>query len=334
MGIDMKEIILEGGIKVRTFRPPHGFDPLLASSDDLQKFGFPPRPDDPDRLARYRKRWGRLSRLRYIEPTFRVDKEIVHGPRRRLEGFQSSPNWSGSVVYAPLGTVLTTFTYVNARWVVPNVYTPADNISWCGWCNSSSWVGIDGDGTTGGEGGDVLQAGVDCNVSTVTPIRNIHPFWQWWPGLYTSVTNFPVSAGDEISVQIQATGPVPYAAANICFSNDAAGIYTIFNVTAPEGKNLVGNCAEWIVERPGTPGTTPPPPPLAVYGDIYFSDCEAETDDYTSVAGGTGDDIQMDDDAYRLELSIGNGIVPGIIRCHYTGPMIHTWPNPYEREEG
>jgi hypothetical protein len=57
----MAVITLEGGVKVRTFRPPSGFDPLSASSAELERYGFPARPDDPHLLERYQRVFKRLK---------------------------------------------------------------------------------------------------------------------------------------------------------------------------------------------------------------------------------------------------------------------------------
>jgi hypothetical protein len=70
----MAIIKLEKNVKIRTFRPRSGFNPLTASAQDLAQAGFPPRPTDPVLLARYQRFFNRTKgRFQYIEPTFRVD---------------------------------------------------------------------------------------------------------------------------------------------------------------------------------------------------------------------------------------------------------------------
>src|SRR6516225_8145967 len=95
---------LPSGIKVTTYSPPRDFNPLTADNADLQKAGFPPRPTDPQHLARYNKVLGQLQgKLNYITPTLRHNTDIFHGPRKRLAtaGTETSTNWSGGVVFAP-----------------------------------------------------------------------------------------------------------------------------------------------------------------------------------------------------------------------------------------
>ncbi len=38
------DLTMPGGIKVTTYQPPAGFDPLTADNADLQKAGFPRDP--------------------------------------------------------------------------------------------------------------------------------------------------------------------------------------------------------------------------------------------------------------------------------------------------
>jgi hypothetical protein len=57
----MAVITLEDKIKITTFHPPSGFDPLIASDAELEWYGFPARPSDPDLLARYKRVFLRLK---------------------------------------------------------------------------------------------------------------------------------------------------------------------------------------------------------------------------------------------------------------------------------
>jgi hypothetical protein len=69
-------INLDNGVKIRTFAPPpdgSAFDPLTASASDLALHGFPPRPEDPQLLARFQSHFNRVKgRSRYIVPTFKL----------------------------------------------------------------------------------------------------------------------------------------------------------------------------------------------------------------------------------------------------------------------
>ena len=302
----MTQITLEGGIKIRTFRPPPGFDPLSASPADLMKNGFPARPEDAHHLERYRQVLGQLKdKFHYVEPTFRVNPDRRHGPRngRTEAGTETSGNWSGGVVYAPPGQ---SFKWVEGDWVVPNVDAPTQNQ----WYYCANWIGIDGDGSP-----DVCQAGVECEVyqsgSTVT--RHIYPWWEWYPLPEVQITNLAISPGDMVTMLICTTG-ANAASASVFFSNRTNGASTSFNFSAPSGTKLVGNCAEWIVEAPTVGGAQSA---IADYGEVFFSVCEGFLTNNNTVNGGTGNNINMT--AGGKVVSDGNLITPTVIQCLYAG---------------
>jgi len=302
----MTEITLESGIKIRTFRPPRGFDPLTASAAEVVKNGFPERPEDSHNLERYRRVFGQLKdKFDYIEPTFRVNTDRVHGPRKRLAaaGTETSTNWSGAVVFAPRGQ---SFKWVEGDWVVPDVDAPTKNQ----WYYCANWIGIDGDGSP-----DVCQAGVECEVyrSGNSFSRNIYPWWEWYPLSEVQITNLNINPGDMVTMLICTTG-ANATTASVFFSNRTTGASTSLNFSAPAGTKLVGNCAEWIVEAPTVGGAQSA---IADYGEVFFSVCEAFTTSNTTVNGGTGDNINMT--AGGKTVSAGNLITPTVVQCLYEG---------------
>ena len=90
------DMALPGGMKITTYHPPRGFDPLTADAADLQKAGFPPRPDDAHHRARYDHVLKRLQgKLNYIPPTLRHNAHQTTGATTSLS------------FTAPTGTSLT-----------------------------------------------------------------------------------------------------------------------------------------------------------------------------------------------------------------------------------
>lgn len=307
----MKKIALEGGINVITFAPPHGFDPLTASPTDLERYGFPPLPEDAHHLERYKRVFSQLKhKLNYIQPTFRVNSDRRHGPRKRLttEGTETSTNWSGGVVYAPTGQ---SFKWVEGDWVVPDVDAPTQNQ----WYYCASWIGIDGDGSR-----DVFQAGVECEVfrsgSSIT--RHIYPWWEWCCAPEVPITNLTVSPGDMVTMLLCSTHGAGSTTGTVYVTNRTTGVSTSVGLTAPSGTTLVGNSAEWIVEAPQVGGAQSA---LADYGEVFFSVCEAVTSppSNTTVNGGSGDNINMT--AGGKVVSDGNLITPTIVQCLYAGAL-------------
>jgi Peptidase A4 family len=305
----MKEIVLDGGVKVTLAEPPPaGFDPLAASASDLLRYGLPARPDSGPHLERYKRVFGQLkSKIHFIQPTFQVNANKRHGPRQRRVGDapETSTNWSGGVVYAPSGQ---SFKWVEGDWVVPDVGAPTQNQ----WYYCASWIGIDGD-----QSPDVCQAGVECQVyqsgSSVT--RTIYPWWEWYPNPEVQITNLPVSPGDMITMLICSTQGAGSTSATVYFTNRTTGATATFTTTPPSGYQLVGNCAEWIVEAPTVGGAQSA---IADYGETFFSVCEAVTNSGTTVDGGTGDSISL---VNGTTLSQGVLVTPTIVQCLYEGTV-------------
>jgi Peptidase A4 family len=305
----MAIINLENDIKITTFRPPSGFDPLTASARDLAQAGFPPRPTDPKLLARYQQFFNRTkNRFQYIEPTFRVDPTKTTHTNKRAEmgaGTETYDNWSGGVVYAPSGQ---SFKWVQGDWVVPDVYPTAQNQ----WQYCANWVGLDGDGS-----GDVCQAGMICAVfqsgSSIT--RSIYPWHEWYPSSWVEITNLPISPGDLVSMLVCSAEGAGSTTATIYFGNQTSGVSMSYQITAPSGTKLVGNSAEWIVETPIVNGALTDMPD---YGQVFFTNCEGYLTNGSAVNGGTGNNINLVQN--NTTLSTGTLITPTIIECQYVGP--------------
>jgi Peptidase A4 family len=309
----MAQFKLSEGIEITTFEPPPpGFDPLTASAAMLRRHGFPPHLPEPRHQERYRKVWSQLKgKFHYIQPTFRVNSEKKHGPRKPLktEGTESSSNWSGAVVYAPAGT---SFKWVQADWVVPNVDAPTQNQ----WYYCANWIGIDGDGS-----GDVCQAGVECDVfrSGGSISRNIYAWHEWYPDPEVQITNLSVNAGDMITVVLCTPqgagtgGGVGSTTATIYITNRTTGASMSYNFSAPGGTKLVGNSAEWIVEAPQINGAQSA---IADYGQVFFDVCEGYPTKGAAVSGGTGNNINLNSGGI---VSQGYLVSPNVVECLYSG---------------
>jgi len=307
----MSTIKLANGIVVRTFpKPPDGFDPLTSTDQLIARYGFPTRPSDPKLAARWERVMSRG--IRWIEPKFR---EMPY-KRRRLpdlsvaaHGVQTSGIWSGSIVQAPAGD---SFRWVEGTWTVPNAYPPLnaqDNV----WYSASTWVGIDGaDGS-----GDVLQAGCDSDVmrSGNNVSRQLNPWWEWYPGGSYWISTLIISPGDTVNGLVCATQG-SNTEATIFLYNLTSNLGVNFIATAPQGTSLVGNCAEWVVERLEIDTNTPE---LAQYGEVYFSEANAGTAKQALLQGGTGNTINMVDNNGSV---ISQGTIENstVVQVKYTGP--------------
>jgi hypothetical protein len=308
----MSVLNLENNVKITTFTPKPGLDPLKASDKELALAGFPPRPTDPRLLQRYQRFFNRVrDKFRYIEPTFRVDPTKTTHTNKGSKpgaGTETYDNWSGGVVYAPSGQ---SFKWVQGDWVVPNVYAPADNQ----WYYCANWIGIDGDGS-----GDVCQAGMICAVyqSGTSITRSIYPWHEWYPASWVEITNLTISPGDLISMLICTTQGAGSTEATIYFGNQTSGVALSYVITAPVingvQTKLAGNSAEWVVETPIVNGQLTQMPD---YGEVFFSTCEAYLTNDDVVNGGTGNNINLVQNGKTL--STGTLITPTIVQCQYAG---------------
>jgi hypothetical protein len=308
----MSTIKLSDTLTVRTFpKAPEGFDPLKSDDRSLALYGFPSRPSDPKMAAR----WEQVMRrgLRFIEPQFRA----MPYKRRRLpevskdaHGVETTGIWSGAVVHAPAGQ---TFRWVEGTWTVPNAFPPGgaqDNV----WYSASTWVGIDGiDGS-----GDVLQAGCDSDVmkSGSSISRQLNPWWEWFPAGSFWISNLPIAQGDTVNCLICVTAG-SNTEATIFLYNVTSNLAAHFIATAPQGTTLVGNTAEWIVERLEIDTSAPE---LAQYGEVYFSEMNASTSSNVLMQGGTGNTINMVDGSGNV---ISQGTIENatVVQVKYTGPL-------------
>jgi hypothetical protein len=229
--------------------PPPGFNPFMASDEDLRVWGFPPRPD-PAEAVRY-SFWERLVTVKRITPKFTLTN-IYHGPAqiaslgevRAGATNATSTNWSGYVISGANGLFTPNNSYVYSGWFVPAAHQ-AVGICNTTWDYSSQWVGFDGWGSN-----DVFQAGTeaDANCSSTD-----YYFWyEWYPAGSVKVSQ-PVGPGDWVTVEVQYTTASPHGTAFL--SNGTSG--TAFSFNPPSGTTYVGNSAEWIVERPTVNGSLP-----------------------------------------------------------------------------
>jgi Peptidase A4 family len=293
------------GFEVSTFEPPPPeFEPLKAHDAELVRHGFPRRPaEDPRAMQRYEAVLRRLQgKFHYIVPTFRLRDDVRHRPLERMSGTETFANWSGAVQHAPEGQA---FRWVQGDWTVPNVYPPTQGE----WYYCSNWIGIDGDGS-----GDVCQAGIECEIFQAGPftIRNIYAWSEWFPAAEMPVTNFPVEAGDEITCVICTSGSGA-TEASIFLANRSSGAATSFVITAPGNTQLVGNSAEWVVERPEVNGVLAK---LADYGSVFFFNADAY-DGSDLLDAGNGNNIDMTEDGSMVSEGVLD--TPTVVQCLYTG---------------
>jgi hypothetical protein len=295
--------------------PPPGFDFAGASSRDRLRYCF---PAEPDRLTQPGL-WAKWERNLH-RPWRRVAPQYELQPARPLPatlptGNGTNSHWSGAVATPPAGQG---FASVLGTWIVPDAYPPPSAWNGHGYndglYNALHWVGIAGD--IGAGAGNLLQAGTGTNVNVVNGAISVTAyFWfEWWnSGLdngYAILNGFTVTPGDVIDVAV-------------CSSGNTGGLAAIANVTRSEYMSqpinppaadltLVGNTAEWIVEREGFTGGGLAT--LADYGAIFFSDCWAGGPGFEVNLSGAGLVNMVDGSA---TVSTALDVSPTVLECYY-----------------
>lgn len=262
---------------VRPFTPaPEGFDPLQASARELLVHGYPGRPDA--RLhTKLHERWEELASrpITVVEPRF-VVMEHKGGWSRERYGLPAGSGWAGSVQFSAKDDPVT---FVSGQWTVPHIVAPTP-----GDCICAQWIGIDGanDAPIEWDSGDILQAGTTQAIALVgfVSVERTFAWVEWYPELPATIANFPVSEGDVMQCTICVYSPTE---AGVHLFNMTSGAYTAFVKNAASNVQLIGNCAEWIVEDPTSLGWN-----LARYGDVYFDNCVAGTQGGKLLLAGTG----------------------------------------------
>jgi len=265
--------------------PPRDFDPVTAPDSLLALYGFPPRPDAAMQPEAHDS-WARAMRSSSARITPHLEQtNVYHGPKRTGNSSGTSLNWSGSVDFGGANSYNHTnsFYYLIADYVVPTAIQ-AYGACTGGWDYSSSWIGIDGDGSN-----DVLQAGTESDAyCSGGSNSSYYSAWiEWFPFSETRITNFPVAPGDDLFIEVWNTSSTQgYAYLFNYRTNQSVSL----SLTPPAGTSLIGNSAEWVVERPSVGGGLAT---LTNYVWDFFANCYAYTWSGVSYTPGTTSATQL-----------------------------------------
>jgi hypothetical protein len=240
---------------IRTFSaPPAGFDPINAPDEELATYGFPPRPNkesNPKSFANWTKamaaskaRWnGELKHTGlYSRPADRASAPAGASATASTTYYY---NWSGFVNTNTLTNynTNTSFYYVISEFNVPTVNPPSGSCDG-GWDWEVSWNGIDGNQDQNA----LLQGGSSSAAycSGTTKEWSYYAWVEWWPA-YDIIEEFPVNPGDDMYVETWDTSATQ---GYVYLVDETTGVSGIYGLTPDGGAGLIGNSAEYIVERP------------------------------------------------------------------------------------
>jgi hypothetical protein len=176
------------------------------------------------------------------------------------------------------------YTGVSGQWTVPTLASNSPQGS------SSSWVGIDGNGTA-----TLIQAGTAQNVTSptnTTQVRSYYPWYQIVPSHEVMISK-PVYAGDVIQVKIIPLPgtPLPTAGTSSPWSIQMTDVTQNWFYSATENYAGPLSSVEWIEERPSTPR-------LADYVQVEFNfgnQVARGSGPLTPVQLGVGEEVWMND---------------------------------------
>jgi hypothetical protein len=237
--------------------PPAGFNAFAASNEELQHYGFPPRPDRAKDPAAYAF-WSSLVTLpvKRIVPKQQATT-VYNSPAIVNEVNQQRPhnltiptgtaisNWSGYADVAPIGhyPFRPDNTYVYGSFVVPVAQQAY------GTCNATNDYASFKVGIDGWNNSEMLETGVeaDASCSGGTTTAYYSGWYEWYPAPEIRISSPAVAPGDRIVAYVWNT---TRTLGNYYMANLSQNTATSVEFSAPNGTQLDGNSVEWIVERP------------------------------------------------------------------------------------
>jgi hypothetical protein len=294
--------------------PDPSFDPLTASSAELEEYWLPPRPDDQKTPIAYGN-WARAmaSRPTYPSKTIgsgdlielrkilrsvsgrehRAPRRLLMPAVRRALSFrhrrlsdnditeESSGNWSGCVVWP---RNFDDMALIQGRWIVPD--TPVAKLGEL--FASSTWLGLDGFYPAS----RIMPQIGTAQFAFPFPLiggefDRQFAWWQVWrrgdDSIGLTMIPLDVGKGDRIYAQIQVIDPstVSFFLKNESF-NTAFAAYFFLDKSGVGYVPFERQTANWILERPLVKSDPSDPTvlralPLAQFGEVSFTDCNAAT---------------------------------------------------------
>jgi Peptidase A4 family len=210
----------------------------------LLQLGYSPRPDSaasPDDYAKWLERFSRPITL--LPPHSMNHPDISHKGNLQA-GSETSSNWSGFEAHSGSRS----YVAVESQWYVPEIFTgEPDNVTW-----SSTWVGLDGDGTA-----DLVQAGTNQEYIDIGLFS--YPDYAAWTELLPNQqaeqgVSLSPNAGDEMYVEVwvgNSNGALDQHGVHAWFFlYDQTQRQAVELSTPFDGTYFNGSEAEWIMERP------------------------------------------------------------------------------------
>ncbi|GAD94734.1 aspergillopepsin, putative [Paecilomyces variotii No. 5] len=228
------------------------------------------------------------ERHRTVPPLSAANGQQLH--LNATKQVEYSSNWAGAVLIG------TGYTKVTGTFTVPIPSVPSGSGLFEEYC-ASAWVGIDGDTCTA----SILQTGVDFCVQGSSV--SYDAWYEWYPDYAYDFSGITISAGDVVTVTVDATSS---SAGTATVENVSTG-QTVTHSFSGERDKLCEYNAEWIVEDFESNGSLVP---FADFGTVTFSGATA-TDDGSTVgpSGATILDIEQNNEVMTSVSVSGNEVI-------------------------
>lgn len=247
--------------------PPEGFNPLNASNETLETYGFPTKPTDPEELIKWTER---MKNYKYT-PIPEIEKtEIVHGfnkaaPKSKdtlstksLDQNTQSYNWSG---YVAKGN----FAQVQGDFVQPTIKSSEPSYT-----HESTWVGL---------GGYYANSGLVQTGTAMTTYQGGRHYYAWYEYLSSAnpnpeirMTSVTVNPGDKIHAYC--SFQKSNNKFNAYIANDTNGTSQSVLISISSAEYFDQRTAEFINEHPSWGATDNG---LTNYGVTKWTNCKVYT---------------------------------------------------------
>lgn len=249
--------------------PPEGFTPLTATDEQLETYGFPPRPDEENQEDY--QNWSELmSNYKFTKaPEIEMSEKSAEESITTYDSIIGNVNHPGGMNVAGYYSETSGskfYTQVQGDFVYPKISTAvADS-------RDSFWLGI-GDPSYG----KTICAGITTICTQVGTISTV-PWYGYRPASSIYIqefrfTGFKVSAGDNIHIYVsyqKANNKLSYY-----FANNTTGETKSATAEVSADKYFDGTYAGWVVERRPKPSGTGDFYTLADFGTVTFKNCQA-----------------------------------------------------------
>jgi hypothetical protein len=268
---------------------PRSFDAIRASDIDLARYGLPPRPHEPESLARWQAAMAAGAQRSHEPirkmPLYAGPAQLARSARSAVAGATpnrtQTNNWSGAVSFINVPTYdpARSFSQATAQFTVPSAqaaFAPGGGNVCSGQTMTVGWIGFDGFNSS-----DVLQGGwfaqESCADGTINPPT--YCLWAEWYPMTPILCQMSANPGDVVFTEVWNTSAMQgYVYVQDLTTNLSQTVALTCTCS------LFGNSVEYIVERPSV-GLQPVP--LMNYVRGFIVGGSAETfDKITYAASG------------------------------------------------